>query len=63
MTNDDTWPPGHAEFVAYCDLHPEATRDLTPFGWFQAGLQAGRDQADAMLAEAVQKATQRRERF
>jgi hypothetical protein len=45
MTTEDIWPEGHAEFVAYCDAHPEATRDLTPFGWFQAGLLAGRTEA------------------
>jgi hypothetical protein len=55
-TDDDTWPEGHAEFVAYCDAHPEATRDLTPFGWWQAGLQAGRHEYDALIAEAMDAA-------
>lgn len=62
MTNDDAWPEGHAEFVAYCDAHPEATTDLTPFGWFLAGLSVGREQVlhavtDAAMLAALNRAS------
>ena len=57
-TNEPTplrpWPEGHAEFAAYCDANPEH-RNNTPFGWFAAGLRAGR----AEMQEAIEAARAR----
>mgnify|MGYP001594106712 CR=1 FL=1 len=39
---NNPWPPGHAEFVSYCEANPKTINELTPFGWFQVGLNVGR---------------------